>query len=112
MGNDDRDLYFFGEYTLNSTYGCVRSANRQVQLRAKSFDVLTYLVRNAGRLVSKDELAKAVWRMLSSATTRSRNASATCGTPSTTSTDVSSGQSRGAVTYSLSRWWFKYRIRF
>jgi adenylate cyclase len=30
-------------------------------LRPKSFEVLRYLVENAGRLVSKDEIVKAIW---------------------------------------------------
>jgi len=33
----------------------------RLALRPKSFNVLRYLVENAGRLVSKDELAEAVW---------------------------------------------------
>jgi adenylate cyclase len=32
-----------------------------VELRPKSFEVLCYLVENAGRIVTKDELIKAVW---------------------------------------------------
>jgi DNA-binding winged helix-turn-helix (wHTH) protein len=31
-------------------------------LRQRTFEVLTYLVRNSGRLVSKQELFAAVWR--------------------------------------------------
>jgi adenylate cyclase len=36
-------------------------ADQEVGLRPKSFDVLRYLVENAGRLISKDEIMKAVW---------------------------------------------------
>ncbi|MCM3869903.1 MAG: tetratricopeptide repeat protein [Pyrinomonadaceae bacterium] len=34
---------------------------REVKLRPKAFEVLTYLVENSGRLVGKEELIRAVW---------------------------------------------------
>ncbi len=61
MGNSGRGVYSFEGYTLDLTRGCVLSADQEIELRAKSFELLTYLVENAGRLVSKDELAAAVW---------------------------------------------------
>jgi DNA-binding winged helix-turn-helix (wHTH) protein len=33
----------------------------KIRLRPRSFDVLSYLVRNAGRLVGKQELMDAIW---------------------------------------------------
>lgn len=39
----------------------VRGPSGQIDMRPKSFDVLRYLVSNAGRVVCKDELIKAVW---------------------------------------------------
>ncbi|WP_271566635.1 winged helix-turn-helix domain-containing protein [Bradyrhizobium sp. CCBAU 11386] len=51
----------FGDYTLDLAQGCLRSADRDVDLRPKSFEVLRCLVENAGRLVTKDELIEAVW---------------------------------------------------
>jgi adenylate cyclase len=36
-------------------------ADREIELRPKSFEVLRCLVENSGRLVTKDELFKAVW---------------------------------------------------
>src|SRR5271170_2408112 len=54
-------LFRFGRYTLDLRRGCLRCDDRDVELRPKSFDVLRYLVQNAGRLVSKDELIEAVW---------------------------------------------------
>jgi Transcriptional regulatory protein, C terminal len=41
--------------------GLLSAADREVELRPKSFEVLRYLVENAGRLVTKDELIKTVW---------------------------------------------------
>ncbi|HEX7787847.1 MAG TPA: winged helix-turn-helix domain-containing protein, partial [Methylomirabilota bacterium] len=51
----------FGGHTLDLTRGSLRSGDRTIELRPKSFGVLVYLVQNAGRLVSKDELIQAVW---------------------------------------------------
>jgi adenylate cyclase len=55
------EMFRFGEYTLDVVRGCLRTAHREIELRPKSFEVLCYLVENAGRLVPKDELIKAVW---------------------------------------------------
>ncbi|MFC7551279.1 transcriptional regulator [Pseudoroseomonas wenyumeiae] len=42
--------------------GCLRQQSGSILvLRPKSFDVLRYLLENAGRLVSRDELMQAVW---------------------------------------------------
>ena len=54
-------IFRFGEYTLDMAQGCLRTADREVDLRPKSFEVLRCLVENVGRLVTKDELIKAVW---------------------------------------------------
>lgn len=54
-------IFLFGEYTLDIAQGCLRTADREVDLRPKSFEVLRCLVENVGRLVTKDELIKAVW---------------------------------------------------
>src|SRR5262249_37923090 len=54
-------MFRFGEYTLDVVRGCLRTADRDIELRPKSFEVLRYLVENAGRLVTKDELIKTVW---------------------------------------------------
>src|SRR5262245_56250836 len=55
------DIYRFEGYTLDLRRGCLHAGDRQIELRPKSFEMLRYLVENAGRLVSKDELIKAVW---------------------------------------------------
>src|SRR6266404_5881708 len=54
-------VFAFEGYTLDPTRGCVRNANGEIELRPKSFELLSYLVANAGRLISKDELVNAVW---------------------------------------------------
>jgi len=54
-------IYCFEGYTLDLRRGCLRCARNEIELRPKSFNLLRYLVENAGRLVSKDELIAAVW---------------------------------------------------
>jgi adenylate cyclase len=56
----EREFKFEG-FTLDLRRGCLRGAGGEIELRPKSFEVLRYLVENAGRLVPKDELIKAVW---------------------------------------------------
>jgi TolB-like protein len=57
---NDRAFRFEG-YTLDLRRGCLRAGGREIELRPKSFAMLCYLVENAGRLISKDELVKTVW---------------------------------------------------
>src|SRR5262252_10184889 len=54
-------IFQFEDYTLDIARGCLRIAEREVELRPKSFDVLRYLVENAGRLVTKAELIDKIW---------------------------------------------------
>jgi class 3 adenylate cyclase/predicted ATPase len=56
-----QNVFSFQGYTLDLRRGCLRRAGHEIELRPKSFAVLCYLVENAGRLVSKDELVGAVW---------------------------------------------------
>jgi TolB-like protein len=53
--------FCFGNFALDLRRGCLRAADREIELRPKSFEVLRYLVENAGRLVPKDEIIRAVW---------------------------------------------------
>jgi TolB-like protein len=53
--------FHFGRFTLDLRRGSLRADDREIELRPKSFEVLRYLVENAGRLVPKDELIKAIW---------------------------------------------------
>jgi DNA-binding winged helix-turn-helix (wHTH) protein len=55
------EAFYFEGYTLDLRRGCLRHEDREIELRPKSFTVLRYLLENAGRLVSKDELIRAVW---------------------------------------------------
>jgi adenylate cyclase len=46
---------------LDLNTGFLRRGNEEVALRPKSFEVLVDLVQRHGRLVSRDELMRAVW---------------------------------------------------
>jgi DNA-binding winged helix-turn-helix (wHTH) protein len=47
--------------TLDLPRACLHRAGREIELRPKSFEVLRYMVENAGRLVPRNELMNAVW---------------------------------------------------
>jgi DNA-binding winged helix-turn-helix (wHTH) protein len=51
----------FDRFALDLTRGCVRTADKDILLRPKAFEVLCYLAENAGRLISRRELHEAVW---------------------------------------------------
>ncbi len=51
----------FNGFVLDFQRGCLLYRDQDVALRPKTYEVLSYLVTNSGRLVSKDELMKAVW---------------------------------------------------
>ena len=53
--------YRFGDYTLDLEGGFLLRGGEEVALRAKSFEVLTFLVERHGRLVTKTQLIEAVW---------------------------------------------------
>jgi adenylate cyclase len=54
-------MFQFEGFTLDVTRGSLRTGDRDVALRRKSFDLLRYLLENPDRLVTKDELLKAIW---------------------------------------------------
>jgi adenylate cyclase len=54
-------MFRFRGYTLDVSQGSLSFGEREVELRPKSFEVLRYLVENAGRLVTKEEIIKTVW---------------------------------------------------
>src|SRR5258707_2629815 len=51
----------FKGYTLDIAGNSLRAADREIALRRKSFELLRYLVENPDRLVTKEELLKAIW---------------------------------------------------
>lgn len=61
MSSVTSNLYQFGEFVLDPQNRSLKRGAELVPLTRKAFDVLLLLVQNAGRIVSKEELMKAVW---------------------------------------------------
>jgi DNA-binding winged helix-turn-helix (wHTH) protein len=55
------NLYSFGEFVLDPGRRTLSRADSPVSLTPRAFDVLLFLVQNPNRLVTKEELLKAVW---------------------------------------------------
>jgi len=53
--------FSFEGFRLDLERGSLCDENGEIELRPKSFQVLRYLVGNAGRLVAKEELLQAMW---------------------------------------------------
>ena len=56
-----QEVFRFDRFALDLTRGSLRTADGNIDLRPKVFEVLCYLASNAGRVVSKQELFEAVW---------------------------------------------------
>jgi adenylate cyclase len=54
-------MFQFEGYTLDTARNSLRAADREIALRPKSFELLRYLLENADRLVTKEELLNAIW---------------------------------------------------
>src|SRR5712671_5541893 len=54
-------MFQFEGFMLDVARSSLRAADRDIQLRPKAFEVLRYLVENADRLVTKEELIQAIW---------------------------------------------------
>jgi adenylate cyclase len=61
MAEAGQKVLKFGAFTLDPNAASLCDAEGQRALRAKSLDVLLYLVRHPGRIVTKDELIEAIW---------------------------------------------------
>jgi TolB-like protein/DNA-binding winged helix-turn-helix (wHTH) protein/Flp pilus assembly protein TadD len=51
----------FHSFRLDSANHCLWHGEERAQITPKAFDVLRYMVENAGRLVTRDELLNALW---------------------------------------------------
>jgi adenylate cyclase len=58
---ETENTYRFGGFTLDLRRGLLIGGEQPVALRPKVFQLLTCLVLNAGRVMSKDELIETVW---------------------------------------------------
>jgi two-component system copper resistance phosphate regulon response regulator CusR len=50
-----------GDLTIDTVRRSVRRGSREISLTAKEYDLLLYLTRNAGRVVTRTELMQEVW---------------------------------------------------
>jgi eukaryotic-like serine/threonine-protein kinase len=57
----EKEMYQFGPFSLDPAERVVSRDGTPLSLTPKVFDTLVYLVRNHGRLLTKDELLKEVW---------------------------------------------------
>lgn len=60
-GPPTAELFLFGPFVLDGYAGTLVSHDLAVPLQPKTFELLEYFVRNAGRSISADELLQAVW---------------------------------------------------
>jgi DNA-binding response OmpR family regulator len=59
--NNERAVYEFGPLRVDVQRNEVTRGGRPVSLTKREFQLLFYLITNAGRTVSKDELLRTVW---------------------------------------------------
>jgi DNA-binding winged helix-turn-helix (wHTH) protein/Flp pilus assembly protein TadD len=62
MSDKNQETYRFGKFQLSPSRHSLYREEIEIPLTPKSFEVLLYLARNPGRLVTKEELLKAVWQ--------------------------------------------------
>ncbi|HEV8661495.1 MAG TPA: winged helix-turn-helix domain-containing protein [Thermoanaerobaculia bacterium] len=53
--------FSFGPFSLDVEGADLRKGDERVAIRPKCFDLLVYLIENAGRVVSKEELLDKIW---------------------------------------------------
>ena len=61
MGVDSRVLYEFGPFRLEPDEHLLLREGKPAPVTPKAFDLLVLLVRNQGRLVTKDQIMQAIW---------------------------------------------------
>src|SRR5215218_8089977 len=61
MSSELPQFYDFGHFRLDLTNHILLRDGNTVSLTPKALDTLVVLVRNKGRILTKDELLKAVW---------------------------------------------------
>src|SRR5690348_3699475 len=61
MRQKNGHLYEFGPFTLDPAQHLLSRQGDPVPMTPKTFDMLLLLVENRGRMLTKDELMKALW---------------------------------------------------
>ncbi|NKB18621.1 MAG: response regulator transcription factor [Pseudanabaena sp. CRU_2_10] len=57
----DRDILEFDDLTLNRRTRIVRRGEREIELTAKEFDLLEYLMTNPQQVLTRDQILEKVW---------------------------------------------------
>ncbi len=57
----DRDILEFEDLTLNRRTRIVRREKREIELTAKEFDLLEYLMTNPHQVLTRDQILEKVW---------------------------------------------------
>jgi DNA-binding response OmpR family regulator len=68
VGEGTEDQLVVGELILDLARHEARRGDLSIELTAKEFDLLAYLMRNTGRVLSKDQITEHVWGYDSQAT--------------------------------------------
>lgn len=61
MIGESKSIISFGEFELDTIHRHLLQDGETIALHAKAFDLLTFLVQNNGRIVSKEEILNTVW---------------------------------------------------
>jgi DNA-binding response OmpR family regulator len=67
---EPEDVTVFGPLTISRGAREIRIDGREVELTLREFDLLEYLIRNAGQVVSRDQLLESVWGFIYPGETR------------------------------------------
>src|SRR5215203_5529955 len=61
MNHESGQIFSFAEFELDAPRRRLVRDGETLNLHAKAFDLLLFLVENAGRVVSRDEILQTVW---------------------------------------------------
>ena len=61
MANEARELYVFGAFQLDAVRRTLQRDGQAIPLTSKALETLLVLVRSRDRVLTKDELMKALW---------------------------------------------------
>ena len=53
--------FLFGEFSVDAAHRVFQREGETVALNPRTFDLLVYMVSNAQRVVTKEELMRALW---------------------------------------------------
>ncbi|MBP5519114.1 MAG: response regulator transcription factor [Treponema sp.] len=60
---EKEDSIDFGDFTILLNSCVLKKGNQKIQLSTKEYEVLEYLVKNAGQVLSPDKIYKAIWKV-------------------------------------------------